>query len=58
MNTETKLAAAAVIIWALGCTLVVIGLGGPRSPLSALGVGIICVCVAFTLFELAWKGRE
>jgi hypothetical protein len=26
--------------------------------MSSLGVGIICVCVAFTLFELAWKGRR
>ncbi len=58
MNDETKLAAAAIILWAFGCALVVLGLGGPRSAMSSLGVGIICVCVAFTLFELAWKGRR
>lgn len=58
MNAETKLALASITLGAIGCALVVVGLGGPRSTLAQLGLGVIAVVASFSLFALAWKGRE
>jgi len=58
MNPETKLCGVAVAIGVLGCALIVAGLGGPRTPLASLAVGVVCVCVALSLFTVAWRDRS
>ena len=57
MNADTKLCGAALALGVLGCALIVTGLGGPRTPLASLAVGVVCVCAALSLFSVAWRGK-